>query len=78
MSNMWKDIEKEHPEDCQRVLVWDEYWLHCRILTYNDFYKCWDDESGDDFEFGLDEVLAEQPDKLRVRYWQSLPERPKN
>lgn len=33
MSNMWKDIEVDKPVDGQRVLVWDEYWLMCRILV---------------------------------------------
>lgn len=75
---MWKDIEKERPEDCQRVLVWDNYWNEVKILTYNEYYKCWDDASGDDFELDLDTVLIEKPNKLRVRYWQPLPERPKS
>lgn len=75
---MWKDIEVDKPVDGQRVLVWDEYWLMCRILVYNAYYSCWDDESGDDFELELDAVLVEEPDKLRVRYWQPLPERPKS
>ena len=75
---MWRDIEKEHPEDCQRVLIWDNYWNEARILTYNDYYKCWDDESGDDVEFELDAVLPQHPDIQRVRYWTELPEGPKS
>lgn len=65
----WKDITKEHPEDGQRVLTWNEYYKECRIQVFNEEYECWDTEDGDDFEYKLTDTI--------IRYWMELPNNPK-
>ena len=52
----WKNINKEEPEDSQRVLVCDKGFREVRILTYNDHYKCWDTEDGDDYYCDLNSI----------------------
>ena len=64
----WKNINVETPKDGERVLVWDERFGEVRILTYNDYYKCWDGEDGDDCECALDDS--------RILFWMPLPSRP--
>jgi len=65
----WKNINNEQPNDSERVLVWDEYLGEGRILTYNEEYKCWDTEDGDDFEMCLTEHNPMYPDKYRIVWW---------
>lgn len=60
----WKNINEEKPNDSQRVLVCDKGWEEVRILTYNDYYKCWDTEDGDDYDCELS----------RIEWWMPLPE----
>lgn len=78
MDNNWISINERKPQDSERVLVWDGYWGEPRILTYNDYYRCWDDESGDDFECELDATENASDDGLRIEFWQSLPDNPSN
>lgn len=68
----WKNVKDGYPED-GHCLVWDNYFNEARILTCNNYYKCWDDESGDDFEFEWD---AKSLGHLRVEYWAELPNKP--
>lgn len=59
----WKNINENKPIDGARVLVCDTYFQQVRILTYNEYYECWDGEDGDDRECDLD----------RCPYWTELP-----
>lgn len=60
----WKNINEEKPNDSQRVLVCDKRFGEVRILTYNDYYKCWDTEDGDDYDCKLNSI----------EWWMPLPE----
>ena len=60
----WKNINEEKPNDSQRVLVCDKGFREVRILTYNDHYKCWDTEDGDDYYCDLNSI----------EWWMPLPE----
>lgn len=60
----WKNINEEKPNDSQRVLVCDKHFGEVRILTYNDYYKCWDTEDGDDYNCELNSI----------EWWMPLPE----
>lgn len=67
MEYKWYDINDTLPEDGERCLVW--YRGQAIILTYNDYYKCWDDDEGDDYYLDLTEApewtrLPEDPNKL--------------
>ena len=54
-------VDAVKPKDGQRYLVYDSHFNQIVILTYNDFYKCWDD--GDDYYCDFD----------RARYWTEIP-----
>lgn len=49
----WKNIHNETPEDGQQVLVYESPRIVIRV--YNEYYKCWDDEEGDDFVSNLED-----------------------
>lgn len=48
-----------------RVLVWTEGEI--KILCFNHYHECWDDESGDDYFCDVEDVEC----------WMELPEEPK-
>lgn len=51
----WKKIEEVgYPEDGEKVVVWDNRFDEARMLYYNGFHECWDNEEGDDYECDLD------------------------
>lgn len=68
----WIDIDEKHPEDGQRVLVWNSKYNDSSIQVFNEEYQCWDTEDGDDFEYAIDEVNNVTHD-LNIRYWHPLP-----
>lgn len=49
-------------------LCWDNYHKQIRVLQYNEYHKCWDDESGDDYY--TDAVGG------KVTHWMPLPSAP--
>lgn len=51
------------PKDKQQCLVCDKYSERVRILTFNEYDGCWDDEDGDDYFCNFD----------RVDFWKPLP-----
>lgn len=62
----WKNIEKEKPNDGERVLIWNAVWNIVTIQTWNENYQCWDTDDGDDFEWETD----------LCKYWMELPSSP--
>lgn len=70
----WINVNDKLPKDGERVLVWHNKYGEVTIQTYNEFYKCWDTEDGDDFDFNVDEVYG--GDVKIVEYWMPLPEKP--
>ena len=58
----WNDINSTYPEQNTRCLVLHRGWL--RILTWDAYYKCWDDEEEDDYFC----------DKENVEKWITLDE----
>lgn len=72
--SQWNDINEVQPIDGQRVLTWNNRFEEPRIQVYNEEYKCWDTEDGDDSEFDLDETTRNG--ELIIQYWKPLPQKP--
>lgn len=53
--------------DC---LCYDSYHSQIRVLSFNEYHHCWDDESGDDYY--TDAAGG------KVSHWMPLPSRPIN
>jgi hypothetical protein len=70
----WINVDKKLPKDGERVLVWNNKFREAQIQTYNEFYKCWDSDDGDDYDFDLDSIYMD--DIKIVEYWMPLPEKP--
>jgi len=70
----WRNVKDGYPED-GRCLVWDNWFNEARVLSCNNYYKCWDTEDEDDFEFEWD-AIDNSTGKLRVEFWMPLPNRP--
>ena len=56
-------FNEHRPKDGQRCLVMDKYEKRVRILTFNAYDECWDDEEADDYLCDID----------RIDLWQPLP-----
>jgi hypothetical protein len=66
--NEWILVEDRLPESDGSYLCYDEYCRQTRILVFNGFHKCWDDESGDDF---YTKLIGGN-----VTHWMPLPPKP--
>lgn len=64
----WLDINEIKPDDGQRVLTWNNKYNESLIQVYNEEYRCWDTEDGDEFEFDTDTDI--------IQYWMPLPFKP--
>lgn len=60
----WILFEEQKPKHEQRCLVRYKPWEDVIILTYNERFECWDDNTGDDYFCDFTEV----------DYWCSLPD----
>ena len=56
-------FSERRPQDKQQCLVCDKYEKRVRILTFNAYNECWDDEDGEDYFCDFD----------RVDFWERLP-----
>ena len=73
----WIKLEDKFPEDGQKCLVYDNKFGEYCILTYNNYYKCWDTDDGDDFVYNVDDIVERNGKKmLVVTHWMPLPEIP--
>ena len=60
----WIKFSELEPENGQSCLVCDSYHKRVKILIFNKYDECWDDEYGDDWWCNLN----------HVKYWCPLPE----
>lgn len=61
--SLWISVEERLPEDSQLVLTSSSIY-GTKLLVWNDHYKVWDDEDGDDVYCERDKIDA----------WMSIPE----
>lgn len=66
----WINVEDELPKEEGPCLCYDNHHKQIRVLVFNDFHDCWDQEDGDDYY--TDSVGG------KVTHWMKLPELPNN
>ena len=64
----WVSVTERLPDKDGACLCYDAYHRQVRVLTYNEYHGCWDDESGDDYY--TDAIGG------KVTYWMPIPEPP--
>jgi hypothetical protein len=72
LQNKWISVNdklplKDKSNDIE-CLCFDNYHNQVRVLVFNVYHNCWDDESGDDFY--TDAIGS------RVTHWMPLPNKP--
>ena len=71
MENLnWISVSEQLPDKDDSYLCYDKYQGMIRVLCYNIYYNCWDDEYGDD--------VYTSSVGGQVTHWMSLPKRPEN
>lgn len=60
----WIKFSEQEPENGQLCLVCDSYRRRVKILIFNKYDECWDDEDGDEYWCDLN----------YIKYWCPLPE----
>lgn len=66
----WIKFSEQRPQQDTRLLVWDTWFNEARVLWWNSYHNCWDDEYGDDIEVSIDT----HPN--RITHWMELPKIP--
>lgn len=49
-------LAEQEPEPDERVMVRCNAWSEWHPQVFNNEYKCWDTEDGNDYDFDLDET----------------------
>lgn len=62
----WNKTSDVLPEANHAYLVYDTHDNYVKILCYNNYDNCWDDEDADDYYCDID----------RISHWMDLPNRP--
>lgn len=52
----WYSVEKDGlpKQDCRCIVLWFE--KETKLLTFNSYEQCWDDDEGDDYYCDIDRV----------------------